>query len=638
MPRQLRECLVLVALAAVVFLTGLGGTRLWDDDETFFAQTAREMFERGDLIVPWFNQALFSHKPPFMFWMMIAAYKIFGVTEFASRLPSALFGIGSVLLVWRLGRILYSPRVGFWAGIILATSLNFVVISRAAVCDAELVVFCTLPIYLFVRGTATRKAAEGEFGRELGWTGEDAQQDPSWKMWIAIYASMGIAVMVKGPIGVVLPGCVLGLFLLTRRTLPARALALKRGWPGLERSEGPDGEESEFPVNQENPITTRTTRSSLWRSMLERVTTWFAPRHVLHTIWQMRPLTAIALVLLVAGPWFAAVGYQTHGEFLKGFFGVHHFHRFTSPMDNHPGPPFYYLLAICVGFFPWSIFLTPCCVELVRRMRARVGHYRDTGPRPADALLVSWFIVWVGFFSLASTKFPHYVIPAYPALALLTGCFIDRWIANTEIYSNLFRRCAWATLASVGLGILIAVPFVANLHLPGEQLLCLAGLPLIPGAALCAWLTERRQIAKALACLTLTAACFFVGLFAVAAPHVDRHQNTASFAAAIHERHPSHGARIATYQYFRPGFVYYCNERVEQFFEAPGVTAFLRVAPDRSFLVTTEDEYRQIAAELPAQFGIIERSPWFLKQGKTLLLLGDTTNGLASQPAGAERR
>ena len=637
MPRQLRECLVLVALAAVVFVTGLGGTQLWDDDETFFAQTAREMFERGDLVVPWFNQALFSHKPPFMYWMMIGTYHVFGVTEFASRFPSAIFGIASVLLVWRLGRILYSPRVGFWAGIILATSLNFVVVSRAAVCDAELLVFCTLPIYLFVRGTATRKLAENGAGTPLVWTTEDSKRDPTWKTYIAIYASMGLAVMIKGPIGVVLPGSVLGLFLLTRRLIAAPAARAERGWPGLERSECADGEKSELLINRENPIKIPATQSSLWRSVLQRLTTWFAPRHVLHTIWQMRPMTAIALVLLVAGPWFVAVGYRTHGEFLNGFFGVHHFHRFTNPMDNHPGPPFYYLLAICVGFFPWSLFLTPCCVELVRRMRGQEGQSAEKVRRPADRLMVAWLVVWVGFFSLASTKFPHYVIPAYPALALLTACFIEQWIANSEIYSNLFRRSAWATLAAVGLGILIVVPFVANLHMPGEHLLCLAGLPLIPGAALCAWLTERRQIANALTCLTLTAAVFFVGLFAVAAPHVDRHQNTAPFAAAIHERYPSRGARIATYQYFRPGFVYYCNDRVEQFFDAASATKFLRESPDRSFLLTTVDDYHQIAAELPSQFGIIKTAPWFLKQGRTLVLLGDV-QGLAAQPVGAERK
>jgi len=216
MPQQVRQGLVLIAVTAVLFLPRLGATRLWDDDETYFAQVAREMYERGDLIVPWFNQALFSHKPPFMYWMMIGAYHLFGVTEFAARLPSALFGIANVLLVWRLGRMLYSAGVGFWAGIILATSLNFVVISRAATCDTELIFFCTLPIYLFVRGTATRHPSANGHTPVLLWDEANSGIEPTWSTYALVYATMGVAVMVKGPIGVILPTAVLGLYLLCR--------------------------------------------------------------------------------------------------------------------------------------------------------------------------------------------------------------------------------------------------------------------------------------------------------------------------------------------------------------------------------------------------------------------------------------
>src|SRR5262249_58552044 len=127
----------------------------------------------------------------------------------------------------------------------------------------------------------------------------------------------------------------------------------------------------------------------------------FAPTRFLGTLWAMRPLTALAAVLLTAGPWFTAVGIKTRGEFLRSFFGVHHFHRFTSPMDNHGGSPFYYLLAICVGFFPWIIFLMPSCTEFVRRAR---GNHPF---RSADRLIASWLVVLVGFFSLASTQLSH---------------------------------------------------------------------------------------------------------------------------------------------------------------------------------------------------------------------------------------
>jgi 4-amino-4-deoxy-L-arabinose transferase-like glycosyltransferase len=580
--------MLLVAVAGVVFLTRLGATGLWDDDETFFAETAREMYDRGDLIVPTFNQALFAHKPPFMYWMMIGAYHVLGITEFAARLPSALFGIATVLLLWRLGRILYSPGVGFWAGIILATSLNFVVISRAATTDAELIFFCTLPIYLFVRGTATRQPSDDGACHRLRWGEGHTLHEPSRGAYALIYASMGAAVMVKGPIGVLLPTAVLGLHSLIRRTDSAPTPTLpQKGGGG--------------------------TRLRERIAFLERI---ISPVHFARTAWQMRPLTAIGMVLVVAGPWFVVVALKTQGAFLEGFFGVHHFHRFTSAMDNHPGPVWFYLAAICIGFFPWIIFLLPSLIELRRRIR------EQTRWRPADILIVSWFVVWVGFFSLASTKFPHYVVPAYPALALFTACFIDRWTRHIEIYGLLARNAAWITLAAAGVTILVVAPMVSRVHLQGEPRLGLAGLPLILGAAACAWFTERRQVPRSLMTLTATAMAFFVAIFGVAAVQVDRHQNTARLAAEIQRRAPTGDVRIGTWHYFRPGMAYYCNNHIEQFADRQVAREFLLAGAGRRFLVTTETDYRQIADNLPAGIGVLMSSPWFLKSGETLVLLG----------------
>src|SRR4029077_994788 len=104
----------------------------------------------------------------------------------------------------------------FWAGMILATSLNFVVIARAATTDAELIFFCTLPIYLFVRGTATRQPSDDGAHDRLRWGEGHSRDELSWGTYVLIYASMGAAVMVKGPIGVLLPTAVLGLFNLCR--------------------------------------------------------------------------------------------------------------------------------------------------------------------------------------------------------------------------------------------------------------------------------------------------------------------------------------------------------------------------------------------------------------------------------------
>ena len=365
------------------------------------------------------------------------------------------------------------------------------------------------------------------------------------------------------------------------------------------------------------------------RSMFDvfhRLAYIFGPRNVAETIWKMRPLTALAVVLLVAGPWFTAVAMKTNGEFLNGFFGVHHFHRFTAPMDNHAGPVWFYLAAICVGFFPWIIFLSPSIAEL----RRRTGEGNSSSP--ADILVVSWVVVWVGFFSLATTKFPHYVVPAYPALALFTSGFVDRWTRQPEIYGRALRSAAWLTMAAVGLGILIVVPMVARRFLPEEPMLGLAGLPLIGGAVAFALFAERRQIVRALASLIAASIIFLLAVFGFAAVRVDRNQNTPLLADAIRRHSAGARARIATYGYFRPGLVYYCNHRIEALPGPNQVAEFLQTSSEGAFLVTTEEAYQDLRSRLPAPIGVLERSPWFLKSGQTVVLLGKVSaNTLADR-------
>src|SRR5262245_31311082 len=108
---------VLVAsVAALVFFANLGSTRLWDQDEAFFARTAVEMQQRHDWVVPYFNGELFAHKPPFMFWMMRISFVLFGQNEFATRFWSAVFGVFTSLLVYHLGKRMFNARVGLYAG------------------------------------------------------------------------------------------------------------------------------------------------------------------------------------------------------------------------------------------------------------------------------------------------------------------------------------------------------------------------------------------------------------------------------------------------------------------------------------------------------------------------------------------
>src|SRR5439155_6486519 len=144
--------LLLTGVASVVLFVNLGGPQLWDRDEPRNAACAREMLQRDDWVVPTFNGELRVLKPALKYWLMIAAYKAFGVSEFAARVGSAAFALATVWTTYFLGRRLFDARAGLWAGLILATSLLFAAAGHVAKADAPLTFFSTLALLIFAGG------------------------------------------------------------------------------------------------------------------------------------------------------------------------------------------------------------------------------------------------------------------------------------------------------------------------------------------------------------------------------------------------------------------------------------------------------------------------------------------------------
>ncbi len=619
---EVRHQLSIVVLGVAVFFTNLGVTRLWDQDEAFFARAAVEMQQRHDWVVPYFNGELFAHKPPFMFWMMRIGFELFGVTEFAARFWSAAFGVATALLVYQLGKRLFNPRVGLLAGIVMCTALMFDVVGRAATPDSFLVFFCTLPLFLFAR--------HERWGDNAIETDSNSAVPLTLSAWTyaSIYAAMGIAVLVKGPIGVLLPGSVLGLYLLTRD-----------------------------PVGQLPEDVTFGDRVLL-------IVRRFTPNRIVATIWQMRPFTALAAVLLVAGPWFALVGWRTGGVFLREFFGTQNYGRFVGAMDNHGGGVWYYVPAILAGFFPWSIFAIPTAVDLVTRCRGRDwGSQGRVLPSPRNhrwgltsfdpsqphqtkgflgqrgaKLLACLIAVYVVFFSIAGTKLPNYVLPAYPALALATGLLLDRWLSRPETASRWWPRLSFGSLLVVGLTIGIAALVVAHAVVGGHPLVEKLGVSenLSGDLAAVGWLgvilaaggicgivlAEMHRLRGAIAGLAITSVAFSLGLFAIIAVQLDRHQPTPAVAEAIYRN--SEGApQVAQFGYFRPSLVYYTDTRVEACKNIARVVDFLKQSND-AFVVTTDEHYGRLAAQLPADVVVLDRQPEF-PHGGTVLVLGRKT-------------
>ena len=110
-----RHQLLLIVVSATVFLTNLGGPPLMDRDEPRNAGCAAEMAARGDWVVPWFNDELREHKPVLLYWLMMSAYAVFGVNEFAARFWSAALAVGTVLMTYHIGRRLFNPAAACWS-------------------------------------------------------------------------------------------------------------------------------------------------------------------------------------------------------------------------------------------------------------------------------------------------------------------------------------------------------------------------------------------------------------------------------------------------------------------------------------------------------------------------------------------
>ena len=125
-------------------LAGTWSLPLIDRDEPRFAEASREMIERGDYIVPHFNNQFRLDKPPLAYWAQVASFAIFGQNDFAARFPSTIAAALIALSIFAWGSRIDGNRVGWWAAIIFTLSLQTFVHAKAAVADMWLVLFMTI--------------------------------------------------------------------------------------------------------------------------------------------------------------------------------------------------------------------------------------------------------------------------------------------------------------------------------------------------------------------------------------------------------------------------------------------------------------------------------------------------------------
>jgi len=423
-------CLSLVTWLA--FLRNLGSIGLIDETEPLFAEAARQMTVTDDWITPYYNGKTRFDKPPLIYWLIAIAYKIIGVNEWAVRLPSALAAIAltgfcfySLIVIsqWQSQDRFLPQKVWLWAGFsatITAFNIHTIAWGRSGVSDMLLSSCMGTALLAFFLGYAAGKP----------------QVKARW--YLAFYILSALAVLAKGPVGIVLPGLIIASFLL---------------YLGKAKE-----------VLQEMPLR---------RGLL--------------------------IFMAIALPWYMMVTWVHGLDYLESFFGYHNIERFTTVVNKHSAPWYFYFIVVLVGFAPWSLYL-PAAIGQTKFWQRRWWRHQ---PRCHQLSLFAlfWFASIFGFFTIAVTKLPSYVLPLIPAAAIL----VSQLRRHPDKPSGKNYPMLWSAIANVLFACVVAGVLLYSPRWLGED----PAMPNLPQAML-----ESGLIIRAVSILTLAAAAATIFILA----------------------------------------------------------------------------------------------------------------------------
>jgi 4-amino-4-deoxy-L-arabinose transferase-like glycosyltransferase len=259
---------IITLAGLVLFGLRLGVPGLMDPDEGRYAEIAREMLLLQDWLIPHLNLLPYLEKPPLVYWLTSLSLAAFGENEWAARLPSALAALAGLYLAYGLGRALWGERQGFWGALVLATCGGYLILARLLTLDMAFSFFLNL-------------------GIALGYLALSRERP---RLWPLAYLALALAVMVKGPVALVLTGLIWGLAALLRGRQGVLALIRPQSW---------------------------------------------------------------VLLGAVVLPWFVGVAWR-FPEFPRFFLWEHHVERYVSGVSYHAAPWWYFGPVLVGLLLPWS--------------------------------------------------------------------------------------------------------------------------------------------------------------------------------------------------------------------------------------------------------------------------------------------
>lgn len=423
-----RPFALLALLGLLLWLPGVLSLPALDRDESRFAQSSRQMVESGDMVDIRFGHVPRYKKPVGIYWLQAASTKIMSLVPgnqgrtdriWTYRLPSLLGAIAASWLVVWCAMAVAGAEGALLAGLLMLGTVLLTAEASIATTDAVL-----LACMLGVQGVLLRlyRAA-----RDPDFSG------PSKRTLLWGWAAFGFGILIKGPVVLGVAATILGLmawdFWDQRRA---------------QKAQTPDAGTLDAPPP-----------APVWA--------WLAP---------LKSWRGVALVLLLILPWLIAITIQSRGAFLEQSLGEDFAAKMAGGQESHGAWPGYYLLLAGLSFWPSILFVLPGILLAVTRRN-----------EPAIRYLLVWAASWWLVVELVPTKLPHYVIHAYPALAILAALFVldprpvkfltpARWIAIAQFVLGAALLTAavvllpryvgdgkwwWPLLAAAGVGASLAL-------------------------------------------------------------------------------------------------------------------------------------------------------------------------------------
>lgn len=354
------QWILLTGFAMIVFLVNLNSEGLFAAQEGKAGVVTRNMIESGNWLSMEFKGTHTDEKPMFCYWLYAVSASVFGMNEFALRFPSAVSAILTVLMTAWLGMKIYGRRTGFLSAYILCTMITFVNLGRVARIDIILTVFFMFAMLCLYRGYWEKNKA-------------------TWWLYL-FYITIGLSVLIKGPVGAVLAAFMIFLY-----------GCIFRKW-------------------------------KMW--------------------WELKPISGIIIVLLISAPWYIYEGLRTGGDFTWTFLVEHNIKRFVGGSEFKGGkhqPQYFYFGKFFVGALPWSAAIPFLLFQFRRKVK---------NLRPESWFMGIWFLSIFIFFTLGAVKRGDYILPLYPAAAIIIGRYL---IILENLKFKLYHKWIYGWLTVVGL-------------------------------------------------------------------------------------------------------------------------------------------------------------------------------------------